>query len=81
LAADLQDEAVNRLKRQLAGCIEMLTKQLERLDSLSLADSTDELKSRRKTSVRRIQVCTDFFIIVIIIVNSLSLLYKHLQDA
>ena len=56
LPDDLQDEAVNRVKRQLAGCIEMLTKQLEQLDGLSLADSTEELKSRRKTTVRRIQV-------------------------
>ena len=64
LAADLQDEAVIRLKRQLAGCIEMLTKQLERLDGLSLADSTDELKSRRKTAVRRIQVVNDKIIIM-----------------
>ena len=56
LPAGLQDEAINRLKRQLAGCIEMLTKQLERLDGLSLANSTDELKSRRKTTVRQIQV-------------------------
>jgi len=56
LAADLQDEAVNRLKRQLAGCIEMLTKQLERLDGLSLAESANELKDRRKTTVRKIQV-------------------------
>jgi len=56
LAAGLQNEAVSRLKRQLAGCIEMLTKQLEQLDGLSLAGSTDELRNRRKTTVRRIQV-------------------------
>jgi len=56
LAANLQDEAISRLKRQLAGCIEILTKQLEQLDGLSLADSTDDLKSRRKTIVRTIQV-------------------------
>jgi len=56
LPADLQDEAIGRLKRQLAGCIETLTKQLERLDGLSLSESPDELKSRRKTTVRRIQV-------------------------
>jgi len=56
LAADLQDEAINRLKRQLAGCIEMLTKQLEQLDGLSLAESANELKDRRKTTVRKIQV-------------------------
>ena len=57
LPTDLQDEAVGRLRRQLAGCIEMLTKQLERLDGLSLADSSDELRSRRKSTVQRIQVC------------------------
>jgi len=34
----------------------MLTKQLERLDGLSLADSTDELRNRRRSTVRRIQV-------------------------
>jgi len=56
LAASLQDEALSRIKRQLAGCIEMLTKQLEQLDGLSLADSSDELKNRRKTAVHRIQV-------------------------
>jgi len=54
--ADLQDEAISRLKRQLAGCIEVLTKQLEALDGLSLADASDELRQRRKTTVHSIQV-------------------------
>jgi len=51
-----QHEAVSRLKRQLAGCIEMVTRQLERLDGLSLAYAADQLKGRRKTTVCQIQV-------------------------
>lgn len=44
------------LGRRLAVCIEDFTRDLELLDSLSLAESVDTIKSRRKNIVVKIQV-------------------------
>jgi len=46
---------LNQLDRQLAVCSEHFTRQLEQLDGLTLAESTEDVRSRRKSIVLRIQ--------------------------
>jgi len=55
LAAELQEEGLVKLSRQVLACIEALSVQLERLDALCLSQSSSDVQNKRKTIVRRIQ--------------------------
>jgi hypothetical protein len=56
LAAALQEEALLQLDRKLRVCIELFMRQLEQLDGLSLASSSEDMKDKRRSIVRRIQM-------------------------
>ena len=64
LGKDLQREALVKLGKRLAACIEELTRMLEKLDSLPLGDSVQEVKATRKLLVSKIQVLLALYVFV-----------------
>ncbi|KAK2170096.1 hypothetical protein LSH36_4g03039 [Paralvinella palmiformis] len=54
LSSDLQEEALKRLSKRVTSCTEEFSKQVECCDALTLSESTDEIRKKRKQLVNKI---------------------------
>ena len=61
MSDELQKEVTPKLMKRLHACSEDFLKQLEQLDSLSLGETANTIKNRRKSLVTQIQVYDESF--------------------